>query len=134
MPEALVPWFDGRPRVLGRRRPGDLDSARTPTRLTKVKAVNSWSEGEKGSIYEMVHLVFPKQEVTAVPRLAATDRVFNLVSIANTAITKVDPAVFSSSLSGAEVKLLHQASASMAEPARTSKIGASLTKEQLLKL
>lgn len=82
----------------------------------------------------MVHLVFPKREVTAVPRLAAIDRVFNLVSIANTAITKVDPAVFGSSFSGAEVKLLHQASASTAEPARTSKIGASLTKEQRLKL
>ncbi|KAL6366269.1 hypothetical protein LRP88_00017 [Fusarium phalaenopsidis] len=123
MPEALVPC------VFGCRRPGDLDSAKTPTRLKKVKAVDSWSKGEKSSIYEMVHLVFPKQEATSVPRLATIDRAFNLVSIANTAITKAEPAVFGSSLPGAEVKLLHQASASMAEPARTSKIGASLTKE-----
>lgn len=84
----------------------------------------------------MVHLVFPKQEVTAVPRLAAIDRVFDLVPIANTTIAEVNPAVFGSSLPGAEANLLHQTSGpgsgSVAETARTSNFGVSLTNEQLL--
>ncbi|RSL67576.1 hypothetical protein CEP53_002931 [Fusarium sp. AF-6] len=49
-------------------------------------------------------------------------------------MTKVDPAVFGSSLPRADIKLLRQASASMAEPGKTSKIGERLTKEQLLKV
>ncbi|RMJ05217.1 hypothetical protein CDV36_014112 [Fusarium kuroshium] len=49
-------------------------------------------------------------------------------------MTKVDPAIFGSSLPGAEIKLLRQASASMTEPGKTSKIGERLTKEQLLKV
>ncbi|RSL90340.1 hypothetical protein CEP51_000738 [Fusarium floridanum] len=49
-------------------------------------------------------------------------------------MTKVDPAVFGSSLPRADIKLLRQSSVSMAEPGKTSKIGERLTKEQLLKV
>ncbi|KAM0413566.1 hypothetical protein ACHAPT_013657, partial [Fusarium lateritium] len=123
--------------VLDCRRPDSRDPAKSSTRQKKVKAVDSWIEGENDAVQEMVHLAFSKQDVTAIPRIAAVERVFNLGSIANTnTAVKANPAIFGSRLPGAEVKLAHRAFASMGELAAALKQAGALkpTKEQEMKL
>ncbi|KAM0414627.1 hypothetical protein ACHAPT_013530 [Fusarium lateritium] len=119
--------------VLDCRRPGELDQAKDSIRHMKVNVVNTWEDGQHQNTWDNVYLAFSSQFITARPRVAAIDRVFNLAR-APVTVPNVNPAVFGQRLPGCQVQLARQPSVAVAEPVAAPKLTLNLTKDQQMQI